>query len=337
MDKNSGNDIKRRNKRTIHVHPDFYGVYLLRSIPKPRSFYIGSTPNPKRRLRQHNGELKNGGAFRTKKTGFRPWEMISLVYNFPSKSAALQFEHALQHPYQTRHIKQEERITQKKNSGNTLHHKLGNIRLLLASLFFKRMGLKVLIFDPDVYSVWNINKLRIEMADDIQVTLANFKEYFNCGNEDVSDLNIKTDNDWENTYFESCKKALLFDTERCLICEKIIDYQPESLASQNQLDIDTFLKHGNMPLLAICYYDGCQAVYHLSCLGSMFLEDGASGEKSQDGVKYLTPLHGKCPSCKNFVNWSKLCRMSTKVREYFLKGSFDLCPASQFEENETDN
>mmetsp|Transcript_11992 Transcript_11992/g.36544 ORF Transcript_11992/g.36544 Transcript_11992/m.36544 type:complete len:83 (-) Transcript_11992:880-1128(-) len=43
----------------------FFGCYLLRSCSEKRGSkgrtYIGFTTNPARRLRQHNGELKNGG------------------------------------------------------------------------------------------------------------------------------------------------------------------------------------------------------------------------------------------------------------------------------------
>jgi structure-specific endonuclease subunit SLX1 len=71
--------------------PALYTVYVLRSTIRHASLYIGSTPNPPRRLKQHNGEAR-GGAARTAREKLRPWEMIALVSGFPSMVAALKFE-----------------------------------------------------------------------------------------------------------------------------------------------------------------------------------------------------------------------------------------------------
>jgi structure-specific endonuclease subunit SLX1 len=68
-----------------------YVVYMLRSIARPGCTYIGSTPNPGRRVRQHNGEIK-GGAARTSRGDKRPWEMVAVVAGFPGAVAALKFE-----------------------------------------------------------------------------------------------------------------------------------------------------------------------------------------------------------------------------------------------------
>lgn len=45
------------------------------------------TVNPRRRIRQHNGEI-GSGAWRTKKR--RPWEMVLCIYGFPTNVSALQ-------------------------------------------------------------------------------------------------------------------------------------------------------------------------------------------------------------------------------------------------------
>lgn len=89
----------------------FYGCYLLSSQASKGRTYIGCvaavssamytllinrfTVDPKRRIRQHNG-LIGQGAWRTKR--HRPWEMVLVVYGFPTQVLALQFEWAWQHP-----------------------------------------------------------------------------------------------------------------------------------------------------------------------------------------------------------------------------------------------
>ncbi|KAG5567086.1 hypothetical protein RHGRI_002599 [Rhododendron griersonianum] len=75
----------------------FFACYLLTSLsPRHKGrTYIGFTVNPRRRIRQHNGEI-GSGASRTKSR--RPWEMVFCIYGFPTHVSALQFEWAWQHP-----------------------------------------------------------------------------------------------------------------------------------------------------------------------------------------------------------------------------------------------
>ncbi|KAK9998915.1 hypothetical protein SO802_018518 [Lithocarpus litseifolius] len=78
----------------------FFACYLLLSLsPRHKGHtYIGFTVNPRRRIRQHNGEIASG-AYRTKKK--RPWEMVLCIYGFPTNVSALQFEWAWQHPHES--------------------------------------------------------------------------------------------------------------------------------------------------------------------------------------------------------------------------------------------
>ncbi|MCO5556067.1 hypothetical protein L7F22_009611 [Adiantum nelumboides] len=93
-----------------HSVPPFYACYLLRSYATSSSArtYIGSTPDPARRKKQHNGLLTQG-AHKTKRG--RPWETQMLVYGFPSKIAALQFEWAWQKPHMSRHLRTHPQIS----------------------------------------------------------------------------------------------------------------------------------------------------------------------------------------------------------------------------------
>jgi hypothetical protein len=59
-------------------------------------FFLDVSPS------QHNGEIPQG-AWKTLKS--RPWVMQMIVYGFPSRHAALQFEWAWQHPERSRHLR----------------------------------------------------------------------------------------------------------------------------------------------------------------------------------------------------------------------------------------
>jgi predicted GIY-YIG superfamily endonuclease len=73
--------------------------YILKNSYEPdkNRTYNGFTNNPKRRIRQHNKEIK-GGAVYTGKHGNNSWEMYALVCGFPDNINALQCEWRIKHP-----------------------------------------------------------------------------------------------------------------------------------------------------------------------------------------------------------------------------------------------
>ncbi|CAH2350767.1 structure-specific endonuclease subunit Slx1p [[Candida] railenensis] len=284
---------------SIHTTPNLYTVYILQSIPKPRSIYIGSSPDPIRRLRQHNGELK-AGAYRTSRDNFRPWKQLCIIHGFPSKIAALQFEHALQHPYQTRHISVDKRVSTSKTNGISVHHKLGNVRLLISSTFFRKFDLKVCMLDPHARDIWVQNKFVINIENDWTFS-DSILDY-------LRSYSLKKKN--EIGIFEKTKERILQCPIDCALCEVPINYleeQPDcSIGSKAELD--SLLDGKKLPLIAMLSCQ-CQLLAHLTCWGNR------SGVTSDS----IIPKAIECPACSYSTNWIALVRNATKLREYMLK------------------
>ena len=83
-----------------------------------------------RRLRQHNGDLKCGGAKRTRK--HRPWEFIVVVIGFPTKFAALSFEYAWQHTSRSRLLRMDKPDWRKTGGRYSVKRKLFELATMVA-------------------------------------------------------------------------------------------------------------------------------------------------------------------------------------------------------------
>jgi structure-specific endonuclease subunit SLX1 len=82
-------------------------VYVIEHEPTGAT-YVGVSPDPVRRLRQHNGEIVGGAKYTTSKSanGVGGWRHVCLVRGFREPREALQFEWAVKHvaPRKTRGI-----------------------------------------------------------------------------------------------------------------------------------------------------------------------------------------------------------------------------------------
>ena len=152
--------------------------YLLRSLaPKHATkTYIGFAVDPKRRIRQHNGEIK-GGATRTKRVG-RPWEMCLVVQGFPNKVCALQFEWAWTNPTKSRLLKNH--VPKTKRYG--YREKLRLLTTMLTVNPWSNYGLKVHFTSEDVLHLWE--KFRSDntalMSIPVSEGLLDMLDVYNC-------------------------------------------------------------------------------------------------------------------------------------------------------------
>jgi len=122
----------------------FFGCYLLQSRART---YVGFTVHPERRLRQHNGAIKGGA--RTTSRATEPWDMVLVVYGFPSKTAALRFEWAWQNPHRSRHLRHQAVTKAFKGGRNekTVTKKLQAVAYMLRSPPWNRLPLTLHFID----------------------------------------------------------------------------------------------------------------------------------------------------------------------------------------------
>ncbi|KAJ5573789.1 Structure-specific endonuclease subunit slx1 [Penicillium hispanicum] len=284
--------------------PAYYCSYLLRSTVRHASLYIGSTPNPIRRLPQHNGTAK-GGAKRTARDKLRPWEMVLVVEGFMSRVGALQFEWAWQHPDRSRHIELDSdamRASQSKAVGSpktkktkprasgsrrSLKAHLEDLHSLLRSTYFAAWPLRVRFFSADVYRVWRLWNERVDTSlPDSKIILDGDCPKQGREKDAVGSIqNLSVDYTNLESYLEK-SMFLLDDVDdlRCEICQAPV--APD------------------LQQIVVCSRPLCRGANHLCCLSTTFLEAGRKNDN-------LVPTEGTCPTCKEVVSWAVMMREMT--------------------------
>lgn len=285
--------------------PAFYACYLLRSTVRHASLYVGSTPNPVRRLRQHNGDTK-GGAAKTSRDSLRPWEMTCLVTGFPSKIAALQFEWAWQNGHLTRHLSPNSRLTQPKmtvrfspKTGRarkraarprlSLTDRLANLHLLLRASSFERWPLKVTFYAEDVYRVWQkwTTQESATLRRDIDVVM------------DVACRTSDEDGKARSTGIQAIDVGYGALQPHLEKTQTLLATSPDCKICHTPLP-----SGGEMTL--VCPTTGCETSYHLECLASTFLKHG---------IDDLIPTTGSCLGCGSQLQWVDLVKeLSLRMR-----------------------
>ncbi|KAJ5685136.1 hypothetical protein N7536_007755 [Penicillium majusculum] len=291
--------------------PAYYCCYLLRSTVRHASLYIGSTPNPIRRLPQHNGVAK-GGAKRTARDKLRPWEMTLVVEGFTSRVGALQFEWAWQHPERSRHLDSEDDLDPKprtKASANangktgkpkpkprartrrSLMAHLEDLHSLLRSTYFSSWPLRVRFFCADVYRVWRAWNDRVDsrLPDNVKVIIDGDNLPMPPDSKQGDELapvgsinNLSVD----YTRLEDHLEKSMFmledpDDLQCTVCK-------ESISPDEQQ-------------IVVCPHPNCRGTSHLLCLSTTFLD-------ATNKPDLLVPTQGTCPSCENTVQWVAMMR-----------------------------
>ncbi|KAF2665459.1 hypothetical protein BT63DRAFT_459036 [Microthyrium microscopicum] len=301
--------------------PPFYACYLLRSTTKPSaSPYIGSTPHPPRRWRQHNGLLP-GGAVRTARANYRPWRMVVLVHGFPSSLAALQFEWAWQHAYKSRRIGRDDGEGQgdsgglggvggkgegkgnggrgKRGVARSVRAALGDLHALLTCRSFERWPLSVRFLEGVAFREWElwcgraVGRVRegvdvlLDPLAEMGTAVKRGKEKAVAGEDATAELvmppALVTLDIGYSRLKPHIEKTLRMKDEaaNCAVCRK-------TMGTADGM---------------ICPHENCEAVSHPACLAGHF-----RGRQAKGAEQHIMPLTGNCPSCEHETDWITLAK-----------------------------
>lgn len=272
----------------------FFGCYLLTSRNEAyrRHTYIGFTVNPSRRIRQHNGELVQG-AKRTRTK--RPWEMVMVVYGFPSKTAALRFEWGWTYPQKSRRIKEalSHRDLTKLGSPHMLKARLRLMFELLHVTPWNRFPLVIHWLTQEYHQLLDgcpppPRHMKVNIGSLAQIEPL-YKSNTNAQDSDSESLG--SDSDGSGDEASSPDSSDGEAERRPTTATTTSTTQREALCCLCR----TVMKEDELKLR--CLKRSCKQKGHMLCWAQRFLRD-------QPDV--LLPTTGTCPSCQTALSWPEM-------------------------------
>lgn len=261
----------------------FYGCYLLVSRSKDLysagRTYVGFTVNPPRRLKQHNGLLKYGGAKRTSK--HRPWQIVAVIHGFSSKTQGLQFEWAWQNPTKSAALRvqsgRKDAISLPSQKKNSVSGRLQTLAALVSIPPWALCPLTVsLCAEKADWPALGIQDIKFPKEAKVEFEPAGALQK------------------WVRRYeYRQGMKTIVpcrFGEAgtRCVKCKESVSLSARSPGENNR---------------RLTYCASCGALWHLSCLAKSGAKDDNASEKS------LLPNYVHCDSCQTDMHWSLAVRL----------------------------
>ncbi|KAM0787894.1 hypothetical protein ACM66B_003944 [Microbotryomycetes sp. NB124-2] len=318
---------------------------MLRSFnPKRSATYIGSTPDPPRRIKQHNG-LIQGGAFKTRYG--RPWEQEMIVYGFPSKLQALQFEWAWQNPHASRHLhaKQSDQARDladdddtgkcatskpvaqfpKTSMSNRPQAKVQVLQYMLTVPPWRAFKLQVLLFSQDAQTWWDnarawgptvrtdaaLRKWLKEQTNATEDPWGEDGRFLDGVRVELRPQGVDGGRLRRHGVDEDDLSKITVDDD-AFFDAHWSKWQSVTLAKdviQCEICSEPVDRHNHLSFV-LCTSPGrheCHATFHLPCLARRLIEQQPGSD--------LLPRRGTCPSCSTELHWQDLVRGAYRRKE----------------------
>lgn len=262
----------------------FLGCYLLVSRSKlPAAVgktYVGFTVDPPRRIKQHNGITKSGGARRTSK--HRPWDMVAVIHGFRTKTQALQFEWAWQHPFKCYalqlHFDRPDAMALPSGKRNSVLGRLKSLSALVSIPPWSFCPLTLTICAPrqhwDEFSIQSLTfpkpfRVTFSALDTLCASVASY--------------------DYRHPCDSVMPRQLPNKDSGCFLCKQPVEY-PNLSSSRSSRKL-THCAH-------------CGAISHLACMATCRIANEINS------AERLLPVEVQCKLCKGLMHWSRVVRLS---------------------------
>jgi len=268
--------------------------------------YIGYTVDPLRRLRQHNGDLKSGGAKRTQR--WRPWRIVCVVMGFPSRFSALSFEFAWQRPHRglkTREAMEPFKFVSGLGRHYSVQRKLLELSVLLnVVLPFREFPLHVAFQEKGDFLFFNSLYEKVPpnlgpivprgVPRQMRLIQKSIPDAF----QEAQQVFAASESSTNDSEIQRAEEGKIL--RRCVFCERNFETGRPILTCKSE-DAE---KNSVVDLISddesVENESGCQLIAHPVCLASAFLENE---------INQVFPRNEmECPFCCTKLNWAELVR-----------------------------